>query len=326
MERINKGTLLNPFRIENNTSPIILEGGVYILVNAKIDCVLGTTIILQMRGSSQVNVMRESSQVKEMWESSQVKEMWGSSQVKEMRESSQVNVMRGSSQVNVMRGSSQVKEMRESSQVNVMRGSSQVNVMRESSQVKEMRGSSQVKEMWGSSQVNLLKGANTVVCFGYNSLRVFSDNVKNLKLSLNDTSILIEIPTIENNFDVYRKNYPVKMVGDKAILYKAVHKVGENYCSDYDRSFKYVIGELKQEKKTDNNSKNSCSQGIHVSHLKWAIDFGRNWSDMVILECEVDAADIIVSADCDGKVRTPKLLVLREVSEQECQSLINPNF
>jgi len=330
--RLNTGTWDNPTVIDTpfkEDEYVILESGVYILKeNVVINEVTGNTIIDVMRESSQVNEMRESSQVKVMRESSQVKVMWGSSQVNEMRESSQVKVMRESSQVNEMWGSSQVNEMWGSSQVNEMWGSSQVNEMRESSQVKVMRESSQVKVMWGSSQVNEMWGSSAVLnikspnikinCYGYNTLRSY-ENIKGVKL--NESSSLIILPSIKGNFDVYAKNYPVKIVGNYAFLYKAVHKIGDKFLSEYDRSFEYKINKKTRER-CDRQTDDSCSYGIHLSHLQWAVDFGKHWSDMAIIELKTPIKSIIVAADCDGKIRTSEAVFVRELPLSEYEQYL----
>ena len=312
--------------IEGGTddNPLVLSkkfDNAYVISRGTARLILDNDAVLyQMWESSQVNVMWESSQVKEMRESSQVKEMWGSSQVnvmressqvKEMRESSQVNVMWESSQVNVMWGSSQVKEMRESSQVKEMWESSQVNVMWGSSQVNVMRGSSQVKDLYGEAMVSA-HGMNKLVCHGYNIIRTHKSNKKNLTIILNKDSHLILIPDFKATFADFAKQYPVKFTKTKAILYKAVHKREGKYFSDYVSSFEYQIGKVYKEE-ADPKSAGSCARGLHLAHLSWAKAFGSNWNDMAILECETNIKDIIVAKDCDGKLRTNRLKVLREI-------------
>ena len=54
-----------------------------------------------------------------------------------------------------------------------------------------------------------------------------------------------------------------------------------------------------------------------MAHKNWAVLFGKNWEDMALLECETDAKDVIVSAECDGKVRTSKARIIREVPRSE---------
>ena len=48
-----------------------------------------------------------------------------------------------------------------------------------------------------------------------------------------------------------------------------------------------------------------------------AYNFGRVWENLAILEVEVNPKDIIVSRDCDGKVRASKVKVLRELDKSE---------
>ena len=117
---------------------------------------------------------------------------------------------------------------------------------------------------------------------------------------------------------MFKKMYPVIEVSkSKVIMYKAVHKNRDGvYFSDYKNDFIYTIGETKTEV-IDNQDVNSCSGGIHVSHKMFAILFGKNWNDMALLECEVNPKNIIVSKDCDGKVRASEIRVIREVPKIE---------
>ena len=313
--------------------------------NSQVNLMWGNSQVKEMRGNSQVNLMWESSQVKEMWENSQVKEMWGDSQVKEMQEfsqvnlmwgnsqvkemweNSQVNLMRGNSQVNLMRGNSQVNLMQENSQVKEMWGDSQVKEMQEFSQVKEMRGNSQVnlmrensqvKEMWGNSTTRCLSSNNKINCFGYNYVFVL-EGLDISNIILNETSQILKFNNFSTKPDIkfYLKNYPIKKKDNNTLLmYKAVHKVGGSYQSDYNRGFCYSLGETKIHDIDDQNE-NSCSIGLHISDLLFAVNFGRGWSDLAILECEVPINKIIVSKDCNGKVRTSELKVVRELDKSE---------
>ncbi len=127
-----------------------------------------------------------------------------------------------------------------------------------------------------------------------------------------------ELNISENpTMNVYKKLYPVEEQNKKIIMYKSVHKSDNGeYYSNYNKDFKYKIGEVKEEN-CSKEKDNSCSQGIHISHKLWAIDFGIGWSDMALLECEVSEKDIVVSKDCDGKVRASKIKVIREVPKSE---------
>jgi hypothetical protein len=273
----------------------------------------------EMRESSRVNVMRESSRVNVMRGSSRVNVMWGSSRVNEMRESSRVNEMWESSQVNEMRESSRVNEMRESSQVNEMRESSQVNEMRESSRVNEMRESSRVNVMRGQSLVANALGSNKIKTLGYNIIKTTKSNRKNLVLELSDDSYVFEIPEIDiTQLSEFEKFYSITRK-DKTTLtcYKAVRKLENgDLHSNHDKNFAYEIGKAHTED-LDPQQNESCSKGLHVSGLSWAVNFGRDWPNVAIIQVDVPIKSILISKDTDGKFRTGKLKVIREVPKSE---------
>jgi hypothetical protein len=223
-----------------------------------------------------------------------------------------------------MRESSTVAEMRGSSTVAEMWGSSTVRQMRESSTVAEMWGSSTVAEMWGSSTVAALYadamvsayGTNKITCHGYNIVKTSDSNQKNLTLVMSKNSHLIVIPDFKGTWEDYTNRYPVEVKRGKAIMYKAVHKIKGKYIADYDRKTEYVVGKTHT-KDTAPREHGSCSYGLHVAHKSWARAFGSSWDDIALLECEVPVKSIVVADDCDGKVRTSTLKVLREVPESE---------
>lgn len=114
----------------------------------------------------------------------------------------------------------------------------------------------------------------------------------------------------------YTKHYEIEETDGKLKLYKAVHKRGEKYFSNYDRDFEYKIGCTIYPDRFDNRA-TACSHGIHIAHLHWALDFGRDWQDLAILELEVVKADIVYPEDTDGKLRAKKAFVVREVPKSE---------
>ena len=116
----------------------------------------------------------------------------------------------------------------------------------------------------------------------------------------------------------YLNFYDIETDGKTAILYKAVHKQEGEYVSDYDTTFKYIIGGLITEPNCNTDVDENCGKSIHVSHLNWALDYGRGWSDLAILALEVEIKDIIMPINSDGKVRVPKAKVIREVPLSEC--------
>ena len=115
----------------------------------------------------------------------------------------------------------------------------------------------------------------------------------------------------------YLDFYDIKHTKTKAILYKAVKKKDNKYCSNYNNNFVYEIGKFKTEE-CDKDLSNECSTGIHLSHLNWALDYGKDWTDLAILELETKIEDIILPTNSDGKVRSSEVKVIREVPLEEC--------
>lgn len=141
------------------------------------------------------------------------------------------------------------------------------------------------------------------------------------------------------NIEDFMNFYGIKHDKKSAIFYKAVHRrevdstedlalipdnkvamkppVAYRYVSDRISSFEYPIGEMVSEK-CDPDVTDDCSYGIHISHLGWALDFGRDWADMAIIEVETKIKDIVLPTNTNGKVRTSEVKVLREVPLEEC--------
>lgn len=101
-------------------------------------------------------------------------------------------------------------------------------------------------------------------------------------------------------------------------FFKCVHKDGEKYYSDYDEGFEYHIGKNAIPNGFDDDTEEDCGRGIHVSYLAWALNYGRYWNDLAILEVEADLDGIVVPDCAPGKVRCKKVKVLREVPLEEC--------
>lgn len=102
-----------------------------------------------------------------------------------------------------------------------------------------------------------------------------------------------------------------------AKFFKAVHKDGDVYRSSMRPKFTYIIGEIKTET-CDQNVNNTCSYGINISPLHFALDFGRGWPDLAILEVEADIDKIVIPRGTGGKLRTSEVKVIREVPLDEC--------
>ncbi|MGN0557734.1 MAG: hypothetical protein ACI4IV_07805, partial [Acutalibacteraceae bacterium] len=112
--------------------------------------------------------------------------------------------------------------------------------------------------------------------------------------------------------------YGIEHDGESATLYKAVRKHDGRYYSDRDRRFEYVVGEVKREDGVDTAVQNKCGKGIHISTMQFALNFGRDWDDLAILEVKARIADIVCPKDTDGKVRTGRVEIVREVPLVEC--------
>ena len=156
---------------------------------------------------------------------------------------------------------------------------------------------------WGNSSVEA-NGNSQIVDRQYNG-----------KIQISGNARIVYMPKNINDFIDF---YGIKHTKTKAIFYKAVRKDKEGiYRADRDSSFTYEIGKIKEEK-CDTDITEDCSYGIHIAHLNWALDFGRDWSNLAIIEVETKISDIVMPIDTNGKVRTSKVKVLREVPLEEC--------
>ena len=134
------------------------------------------------------------------------------------------------------------------------------------------------------------------------------------KIKISGNARIVYYP---KNINEFMNFYGIKHTKTKAIFYKAVRKDCEKYYSDYDSSFTYEIGKIKKEQ-CDSDITDNCSYGIHIAHLNYALDFGKDWYNLAILEVETKIKDIVVPENTNGKVRTSKIKVLREVPLSEC--------
>ena len=194
-------------------------------------------------------------------------------------------------------------------------GSAVINNVSDSAVINSVYGSAKLLLVTGLASILFVSNNAYVKTQGNNIVRYYK-NEKNIKLDLSKETTVIKLDKEIKNIEWYCKNYPVKHTKTKVIMYKTVHKVNEEYISNNDKNFKYEIGKIKTDI-LDPIEKGSCSSGIHISHKYWALNFGKDWDDVALLECEVNKKDIVVCEDCDGKVRTSKVKVLREVPKEE---------
>ena len=179
-------------------------------------------------------------------------------------------------------------------------------------------------EAWGNSSVvargnsSVVARDNSSVVARDNSSVVARGNVQIVQYS-HDAKLAIKgNARIVSGWPINIENYidlnGIEVRDGRAILYKAVR---DNLSSYHDPGFLYTVGE-QHEEDCDTRTDRACSSGLHVSHLAWAIDFGRQCvKDFKILECAVPIDKIVLPEKCDGKVRTSELTVLREVPPEE---------
>ena len=175
-------------------------------------------------------------------------------------------------------------------------------------------------EAWGNSSV-VARGNSSVVAWENSSVVAWGntqivDITETHDINITGNARIVYMPkTIQEFMDFYG----IKKVGrTKAIFYKAVKKDTNGiYRSAWNCNFTYEIGKTKTEN-CDPNTEDSCSFGINISYLDWALRYGSDWRDLAILEVETRIDDIVLPKRTDGKVRTSKVKVLREVPLEEC--------
>ena len=141
------------------------------------------------------------------------------------------------------------------------------------------------------------------------------DMLQGAKIKISGNARIVYMP--KNIFE-FMAFYDIKHTKTKATFYKAVNKYSDGtYHSNYDREFTYEIGEYATEN-CNSDIKEDCGQGLHISHLNWALGYGSEWNDLAILEVETKIEDIVLPVNSNGKVRTSKLKVIREVPLEEC--------
>ena len=142
------------------------------------------------------------------------------------------------------------------------------------------------------------------------------DCLRNGRIEITGNARIVYNPKCIEDFMNF---YNIKHTKKKAIFYKAVKKDSDGVLySDYDINFTYEVGKIIKEENIDTDTNNDCGRGIHISHLAWAVDYGRNWDNLVILEVETNIDGIILPKNTNGKVRTSRVKVLREVPLEEC--------
>ena len=160
-----------------------------------------------------------------------------------------------------------------------------------------------------------VKAYNNSTVEAYGNVQVL-DTQYNGKINISGNSRIVYMPRDINEFIAF---YNIKHTKTTAIFYKAVRKDANGvYRADKDSRFIYEIGKYKIEQ-CDLNTEEDCSYGIHISTLNWALNYGDRWNNLAILELKTKISDIVLPKNSNGKVRTSKVKVLREVPLEECK-------
>ena len=190
----------------------------------------------------------------------------------------------------------------------VARGNSSVVAWGNSSVV--AWGNSSV-EAWGNSSVEAWENSS-VVARGNSQI---VDRLSGGRIDISGNARIVYMPkTIQEYCDFYGLEHDKKT----GKFYKCVHKIDGRYFSDHTESFEYVIGEKAIPDSFDEDVYEDCGHGIHVAYMNWVLDYGRNWSDLAIIEVEAKLKDIVVPEYAPGKVRCKEVTVLREVPLEDC--------
>ena len=168
--------------------------------------------------------------------------------------------------------------------------------------------------------------ADGIYAYDYSKIfrygKLLDENVQKLPMEdihlYNDAKI---IDPINNSVLDFLNKHNIKIENDKVILYKAVHKQGDTYVADYDNSTEYEIGKTYKIK-VNIDRIFECGEGYHVAIFDWAYNFGFAWDDLAILEVEVPLITLVLPYYSHGKLRTPKMTILREIPPEEYTELM----
>ncbi len=165
---------------------------------------------------------------------------------------------------------------------------------------------------WGNSSV--VARENSSVVAGGNVQVV--DRTYDHRIEVSANARIVYMP---HGLQEFINFFGIKVEDGVGTFYKAVRKTPEGlYRSDHDYSFFYEIGEEKEESNLDRDASEDCGRGIHISTLQFALNYGESWRNLAILECTSKLEDIVCPDNTEGKVRTSKVMVVREVPLEEC--------
>jgi len=97
----------------------------------------------------------------------------------------------------------------------------------------------------------------------------------------------------------------------------------ENGASPYQHA-PYAVGKTYSVKEYSEDERILCDKGLNVATLDWCLSDSFGKSGVELLEVEFKAGDIIaVPLAADGKFRVRKLKVLRKITQEQAQAILN---
>ena len=166
-------------------------------------------------------------------------------------------------------------------------------------------------EAWGNSSVEAWENSS-VEAWGNAQI---TDMLSGSRIKITGNARIIYMP---KSIEEYCDFYGIKHNKNKGSFFKCVHKRNGKYISDYNNSFEYIIGQKIIPDSFDDEKEETCGHGIHIANMAWALDYGRNWNDLAILEIEAEYDNIVVPKFSNGKIRCKEAIVIREVPLEEC--------
>jgi hypothetical protein len=289
----------------------------YVSDNATIEYVSGNAIIKYVSDNTTIESVYGNATIESVSDNTTIESVYGNATIESVYGNATIKYVSDNATIEYVSDNAIIKYVSDNATIEYVYGNATIEYVSGNATIKYVSDNAIILMMTSFASAILIYSAKKIVAQGFNVIRQIGDNKINFILGSNVTFIQQkETFNTNTDFDFYKKMYPVKYSKTKTILYKAVHKKNNEYISEYNPDFKYKIGNMVKET-CDKNINDSCSMGIHLSHKLWAMQFGRNWKDLAILECESAIKDIVVSKDCDGKVRTSKCKVLRELPKEE---------
>ena len=172
--------------------------------------------------------------------------------------------------------------------------------------------------LWGNSTATLWENS-TATLWGNSQVldRTCKSDGSSIKIQGKNARIVFCPKTIEEYMEFYGQDYDPN--SDTVKLYKAVHKYADgSYHADWVRDFIYELGMIAESDYLDTDVREDCGHGIHMAYPEWCVMYANDWDDTAILELEVKKDEIIVPLGMPGKVRAPRVKVVREIPLEDC--------